>query len=853
MAAHKPNTTNNSIEMAPSAMGLSRTPHILLIDAFDSFTNNLASLLHETTGASMCIVKITIEPSKLLHLLKQADAVVVSPGPGTPANPADVGIINMLWTLSDEYLLPVLGVCLGFQSLALAFGGKIEKLKEPKHGIVSEIIHSDTSIFSGVDVINATRYHSLHANIGHDIQVLKAVGQPGDLWKSTSLSPQLEPLAWTFDKDNGAVLMATKHTSKPFWGVQYHPESICTGSDSTKVIHNWWKEVGEWNLKRQRVPVRVCTPVAQDGFPIGRHQRKRSSPSDLETKGAVIQSPTEILKESFPTAESRQTRIGEVVISREAYLPDAGVTAICKMLRSGNQRFMILESAGNVHDLSRHHIIGLVYPGLTTRLDYLQRKNVIIETADDIRQPDSRSHDLGKLNCSPWSFLRWYLEQRRATGGLEWSPFWGGFMGYSTYEMGLNTLGVTTADNGNDPEGNPNMSFYFIERSIVIDRQLGVFCVQSVKEGDEQWVDMATNSIIYLGISEHKNPHETRSFRLTPELEESVQRSTVVKPNEQAYKEKIRKCQAFIRAGDSYELCLTAQTKVKLPVSYTHRDGQLVRNDLAWQLYQSLRHRNPAPFSAFMQLGKTTIISSSPERFLSWTRDGLCQMRPIKGTVKKHPQVTREMATWILGQDKERAENLMIVDLIRHDLYGIAGAGGVKVPKLMIVEEYETVYQLVSVIEAHLTTPSPWIPPPEEPSGYEEGGSQAGFTGISVLATALPPGSMTGAPKYRSCQLLHRIEDHHPRGIYSGVLGYMSVCGGGDFSVIIRSAIRRDEELDYVTGCKSRAEGFAGDVHEVWRIGAGGAVTALSTEQGEWDEMNTKLESTLRAFGVSGK
>jgi para-aminobenzoate synthetase len=514
---------------------------------------------------------------------------------------------------------------------------------------------------------------------------------------------------------------------------------------------------------------------------------------------------------------------------------------------------MILESAGNVHELSRYHIIGLVYPGVTTRLDYLRRKNVIIETTDDNRQPDSRSHDLGKLNCSPWSFLRWYLEQRRASGGLEWSPFWGGFMGYSTYEMGLHTLGVTTAGSGDDPEGYPDMSFSFIERSIIIDRQLGIFCVQSVKEGDERWVDIAFNSIRYLGINEHKTPPETRHFHFTPELEVCIRRSIVVKPKEQTYKEKIRKCQTYIRAGDSYELCLTAQTKVKLPVSYTRRNGQLVRNNFAWQLYQSLQYRNPAPFSAFMQIGKATIISSSPERFLSWTRDGLCQMRPIKGTVKKHPQVTREMAVWILGQDKERAENLMIVDLIRHDLYGIAGAGGVKVPKLMIIEEYETVYQLVSVIEAHLTTPSPQTLPPRKPSGYEEEGSKVGCTGIDVLATALPPGSMTGAPKYRSCQLLDNIEDHQPRGIYSGVLGYMSVCGGGDFSVIIRSAVRWDEELDYVTACDSEAEGFAENAYEVWRIGAGGAVTALSTEQGEWDEMNTKLESTLRAFRVPEK
>ncbi|KAI9786955.1 MAG: para-aminobenzoate synthase, (PABA) [Geoglossum umbratile] len=853
MAANALNATSNSIGMAPSVLDPPRTPHILLIDAFDSFTNNLASLLCETTGASMCIVKITTEPSELLCLLKQADAVVVSPGPGTPVNPEDVGIIDMLWTLSDELLLPVLGVCLGFQSLALAFGGKIERLKEPKHGIVSEIIHSDMSIFSEVEDINATRYHSLHANIGHDIQVLKAVKQPKDLWESTSQAPELEPLAWTFDADNGAVLMATKHASKPFWGLQYHPESICTGSDSTKVIRNWWKEVGEWNSKRHRAPVCACTSAAGGGTPAGKYQGKTPLATSLNPQEASVQPSAEVLIEPLPKAEPCQDRAGRTVISREAHLPEVGVTEICNMLRYKNEDFIILESAGKVHDLSRYHIIGLIYPGETTRLDYIQRKHVIVETIDDTRRRGNLSHDLRKLNCSPWSFLKLYLEQRRATGGLEWSPFWGGFMGYSTYETGLATLGVATEDRSDDSKDYPDMSFSFIERSVVIDRHLGTFCVQSVIAGDEHWVNIAANNIIRLGINDCKIPPETRCFHPTPELEECVQRSIVVKPKEQLYKEKIRKCQEYIRAGDSYELCLTAQTKVRLPVTYARQDGRFVRSDFAWQLYQSLQYQNPAPFSAFMQIGKTTIISSSPERFLRWTRDGLCQMRPIKGTVKKHPQVTREMAEWVLGQDKERAENLMIVDLIRHDLYGIVGAGGVQVPKLMIVEEYETVYQLVSVIEAHLTTPNPWVPPPEKPSDYEEEGSRAGLTGIDVLATALPPGSMTGAPKYRSCQLLDHIEDHQPRGVYSGVLGYMSVCGGGDFSVMIRSAIRRDEELDLVTTCGERADGFAERAYEVWRIGAGGAVTTLSTEQGEWDEMNTKLESTLRAFRMPGK
>jgi para-aminobenzoate synthetase len=176
--------------------------------------------------------------------------------------------------------------------------------------------------------------------------------------------------------------------------------------------------------------------------------------------------------------------------------------------------------------------------------------------------------------------------------------------------------------------------------------------------------------------------------------------------------------------------------------------------------------------------------------------------------------MTLARAQEILNTPKERAENLMIVDLIRHDLHRLLGK--VDVEKLMVVEEYKTVYQLVSVISGTL---------PEDKL-------ETGITGFDVLARSIPPGSMTGAPKKRSVQILQQLEgDDRERGVYSGVAGYWSVCGAGDWSVVIRSAYRYDDE----------GEGE-------WWVGAGGAVTALSTPQGEWEEMCVKAESTVGAF-----
>jgi para-aminobenzoate synthetase len=299
-------------------------------------------------------------------------------------------------------------------------------------------------------------------------------------------------------------------------------------------------------------------------------------------------------------------------------------------------------------------------------------------------------------------------------------------------------------------------------------------------------------------------------------------------------------------------------------------------NDYAWPLYRKLRGLNAAPFAAYMRLKsldqEITILSSSPERFLSWNRNGGCQYRPIKGTVKKTDGMTLQDAEAILKPSlnaKDVAENLMITDLIRHDLHGVAGAGNVHVTKLFGVEEYKTVFQLVSVIEgklpllaiesgnlrkpprlnsnispvkskAHHQTYSHKngiaTPDTDEESEAPHIASPQQLSGIDVLAASLPPGSMTGAPKKRSCELLQDIEEGKPRGIYSGVLGYLDVGGGGDFAVVIRTAYRWSDERD--------TEG-----NDVWTIGAGGAVTSQSTPEGEAEEMMVKLKSVLRAFG----
>lgn len=205
-------------------------------------------------------------------------------------------------------------------------------------------------------------------------------------------------------------------------------------------------------------------------------------------------------------------------------------------------------------------------------------------------------------------------------------------------------------------------------------------------------------------------------------------------------------------------------------------------------------------------------------------------MKPMKGTVRKSDAVsTLKQAEELLHVPKEEAENLMIVDLVRHDLHGICGPGKVNVADLMKVEEYQSVFTMITVVQGQLPMPAT--------------NDRQRYTGLDVLAASLPPGSMTGAPKKRSCEILQEIEQHKERSLYSGVVGYMCVSGRGDWSVTIRSMFRWDDE---------RAEGAEGEDQEVWRIGAGGAVTILSTAEGEREEMLTKLAGPLGIFKESG-
>ncbi|KAK8101178.1 hypothetical protein PG999_011552 [Apiospora kogelbergensis] len=867
-------------------------PRILFLDAYDSFSNNIVSLLTGLLAADVDVLPIDapeLAPESpgfhdaLRRKLRRYHAVVCGPGPGSPTSPVDVGLIKHIWDLGleDQHLLPVLGICLGHQSLAVSCGARIRKLSTGLHGMIRLIDHrppangrdaadAAANIFGDVPPFQATLYHSLCADVGQDS--VSDADWPTTKWAPPAQMPDIVPLAWVDEQRPGFVeriLMGMRHATKPFWGLQYHPESICSEPTGHQVIKNWFSQAMEWSAARGRT-VEPCFSLPESG------STKPSLMSDLVTDPQVWEG----YKRRLPSPDG-PSRYSYKTISLPPHIeaPD-----IVEILQADSQEHIILDSAS-----ARAKRIGLDVRGRYSIIaldvdEALRLEYHVGDKAATVRVPslgDGARQTVGLGAGSVWHVLAAFLEARKVAARSDDSPFVGGFMGFATYELGLECIDVNIMEKRQ--HSRPDLSFSWITKSIVIDHLEGTIRIQSLQPSTVDaatWMEQTSNTMQSSNIWTDGLRLNTDKIKdidnLTPPVTPTVipPAPSILAPEAHAYDAKVRQCQDFIAAGNSYELCLTDQTTItraKSPQEATATglaaaetpswapSSATAKVPSAWQLYRSLRARQPAPFGSYLRLGGATLISSSPERFLEYTADGLCSMRPMKGTVRKSEAGTATLAQAerILHVPKEEAENLMIVDLVRHDLHSVCGPGRVTVPQLLKVEEYASVFQMISVVEGQLpptetatderntkttttttttaaaaasssfSSASTSLPPPPLLRSHH-------YTGLDVLAASLPPGSMTGAPKKRSCEILQGIETHRERSLYSGVVGYMDAAGRGDWSVTIRSLFRWDDET-------------AQEI-EVWRIGAGGAVTALSTPEGETEEMFVKLKGPLGIF-----
>ncbi|MBI0325689.1 aminodeoxychorismate synthase component I [Burkholderia plantarii] len=353
----------------------------------------------------------------------------------------------------------------------------------------------------------------------------------------------------------------------------------------------------------------------------------------------------------------------------------------------------------------------------------------------------------------------------------------------------------------------PDAAFVFATRLIVIDHLERKTWLLHLGEADdarrhaeaEAWFDTVEadlRSLAEAGIEAAGTAQagaKPRARLSLAEVEAWIARHAAMRHDRPGYIAKIGEALTEIVNGETYEVCLT--NLITFPFAGAPFD-----------LYRAMRELTPAPHAAYFEVDGFSLVSASPERFLSVDRDGHAEAKPIKGTRPRGrtPDEDAALVAELRASEKDRAENLMIVDLLRNDLGQVSELGSVHVPKLFDVETYSHVHQLVSTIRGTL---------------------KRGVSAVDCLRAAFPGGSMTGAPKKRTMEIIDRLEAG-PRGIYSGALGWFGLSGACDFNIVIRS----------VTICDGRA-----------RLGVGGAITALSDPTEEFDETIVKARGVIEA------
>lgn len=354
-----------------------------------------------------------------------------------------------------------------------------------------------------------------------------------------------------------------------------------------------------------------------------------------------------------------------------------------------------------------------------------------------------------------------------------------GWVGWFGYELAGLTSGVPVVDAHTD-----DARFIYVDWALEYDHEAHTIELVAIVASEDEFESI--HDAVTTALAEAPASAELSS----PERTQMTWRH-----DEATYTRLVQRCLDHITAGDAYQLCLT-------------NTATIAGSHDALAVYQRLRRANPSHHGGLLEFGDTALLSSSPEVFLRVSADGLATTKPIKGTRPRGiGEADAALAAELQANDKERAENLMIVDLMRNDLGRVAELGTVSVDALLEVETYPHVHQLVSTISAQLAP---------------------GLTALDAVEACFPAGSMTGAPKISAMRILHELE-RGPRGIYSGAFGYLGVDGAADFAMVIRSIVITENQAT---------------------IGTGGGITSGSIPQAEYEEMLLKAQPLLRVLGA---
>ncbi|HEV2376333.1 MAG TPA: aminodeoxychorismate synthase component I [Streptosporangiaceae bacterium] len=709
----------------------------LLVDNYGSFTYNLKHLIAAVNGEEPVVV--TNDTGWDALPLDGIDNIVVSPGPGHPGRPGDFGVSERAIRASG---LPVLGVCLGHQGIAHAFGATVGLAPEPWHGRVARVHHTGDDLFAGLpSPFGAVRYHSLAV---------------------TDLPAGLECTAWCQD----GVVMGVRHQEAPLWGVQFHPESVRT-EYGAELLANFKRLTAQWSGTHRPSTHRPST-----------HRPSTHWPS---THWPSTQRPA--ARSDRPSVDPGNCRLH---VRKLASMPDP--ERVYTELFAGQGTSFWLDSGPATPGLSRFSFMGDASGPLAEVVTYdTCSGGLTVRTRDGERV----------VRRSVFAYLQDRLRDLRAEVPTGFpTEFNLGYVGYLGYELKAETGGE--AAHRSDV---PDAALVFADRLVVFDLADGsgwliaLSCARGWPGADaevaESWLDSTAARLAQLLTAA---PGGACSDTDTPGTAPSGTDQVRFRHDRAGYLARIEASLAEIRQGESYEVCLTNMAAV--PV-----------NEDVLTVYRRLRRVSPVPYGALLVFPGVSVLSASPERFLSVGAGGTVESRPIKGTRPRgvDPAEDEWLRHDLATAEKDRAENLMIVDLVRNDLGQVCENGTVHVPRIFEVETYPLVHQLVSTVRGRL---------------------RAGVSALDCVRATFPGGSMTGAPKRRTMQIIDRLEEG-PRGVYSGVLGWFGLSGAADLSVVIRTIVI--------------AEGTA-------RFGTGGAIVTLSDPAAEYEETLVKTRPMLAAL-----
>jgi para-aminobenzoate synthetase len=725
----------------------------LLVDNYDSYTYNVFHLLAAVSGEEPIVVHNDMVSWRALSRW-DFDAIVLSPGPGRPERWHDFGVCSDILRRSE---IPVLGICLGHQGLGYVLDGIVSSAPMVMHGRLSQVRHLDNGLFAGIPQnFSVVRYHSL--------AVTGPLGSEGRV------------SAWTDD----GVVMGIEHRSRPLWGVQFHPESVAS-EHGRAIVENFYTLA-----RRRRTPRHLGARIA--GRP----------PAPAPRSGARLRRPAGMRLRT-------RTILGE-----------PATEPLFERLFGAAEHAFWLDSADAPTRLAQRS-----YLGASAGAEHCVLSYDAVEGKVRTRSGGQSKIERGSI----FDVLQRELFERGLDPPAEPARgLIGGFVGYLGYEC--------KADCGSAVvhcSDLPDATLMLANRIVAVDHvdkrtELLALCREGRDDDAERWLDEA-EAIVRDVLSAPSGAraqvaapgaagHEAPTGR-TERAEPAGRAGQVVSAGSETaaangarpaavtfrcgrgreqYLADIARCQAALAAGESYEICLTDQISTSAGPD-------------PFELYRVLRSVNPAPFAAYLKLGDVAVLSSSPERFLSVDRDRRVQARPIKGTTPRSedPVLDAELRAGLTHDEKTYAEHLMIVDLLRNDLGRVCEIDSVRVPELMIVEDYATVHQLISTVTGVL---------------------EDGRTPVECVRACFPGGSMTGAPKLRTMEIIDDIE-REARGVYSGAIGYFGLDGSVDLSIVIRTIVMRPGATT---------------------IGAGGAIVMQSDPQEEFEEILLKARAPMAAI-----